>query len=46
MSLYEMESMMRSFVKLDKDKMARPMNDNEFDNLKAAARRAMPDVRF
>ena len=46
MSLYEIESMMRSFVKLDKDKPGRPMNDNEFDTLKAKARLAMPDVRF
>lgn len=46
MSLYELESMMRSFVKLDKERPGRPMNDNEFDALKESARRVMSDVRF
>lgn len=46
MSLYEIESMMRSFQKLDKDRPGRPMTDAEFDAAKEKVRAMnLPDVR-
>lgn len=45
MSLYELESMMRSFTKLDKNKAARPMTDEEFEAALDAVREMnLPDV--
>lgn len=39
--------MMRSFAKLDKDKPARPMDDDTFERLKQRARDVMGDkVKF
>lgn len=47
MSLYELESMMRSLPKLDGKKADRPMDGDTFERLKQRAREVMPgEVKF